>query len=191
MSSTHIDSIVNKVTEELQDLRVSSNKISSDRQKLQSNAERLQRRINANNLKLERIEQCKSRLEAKREAVNRLNNSTVRDSHGEHIKIEDMVEIVNAYTSFKTTFLKSKRVRESLRRGESVTGYDSDKLREVTGIRRSYHRGTNVDMVHFITDSGFETWRISKNLLVCNGERGSLTDEAGTGEDHLFESRTD
>ena len=64
-------------------------------------------------------------------------------------------------------------------------GYNSDKFGEVTKIER----GARIDTVFFTTNSGFTTWRASKNLTIYHGERGDINAEAGVDNEYFFESR--
>jgi len=106
----------------------------------------------------------------------------VLDRNGIKIEIDSTMEVVNAYTRFREDFPKSKQSRRSLIRGDSVVGYNIDNFGQVTFLERTFHRGKLINKVHFIVDPGFITWRISKSLVIYDGERGCVnikTEEEG------------
>ena len=108
-----------------------------------------------------------------------------RDKAGRAIEIGAMVVIANDFTSFSTNppkYKTSRAIREPRRRGSGVKYYDSEKFSTVAYIEKNGHRNSKV---HFITDSGFETWQKPNNLLVYNGEGGNLNNE---GADVFYET---
>ena len=80
-----------------------------------------------------------------------------------------------------------KAVRRPIIRGTDVTGYDSDKFGTVEYLQRRNISSTLINRVHFITDSGYQTWRNSTNLKVYNGERGNIGETIG---EEFYESRS-
>lgn len=104
------------------------------------------------------------------------------DTNGIVVKVGDTIEIKNGYTNFSTRFPKSRQLREPVERGSFVVGYHPDKFSKVTRLKRTERRGKQIYKVHFVTDSGFETWRIARNLSVYDGERGCINDESGAGK---------
>ena len=55
-----------------------------------------------------------------------------------------------------------------------MIGYDSDKFGTVEYIQRIKILSRNYYKVYFITDSGYQTWKASKNLSKYNEERGCI-----------------
>jgi len=99
-----------------------------------------------------------NKLEAKRERIRKIDrDKPFLDLNGTMVNIGDTIEIKNGYTNFSTNLPKSKRIRRVLERGSLVAGYYTDQFGEVTRLERTRHRRKNIDKVHFIIDSGFET----------------------------------
>lgn len=94
------------------------------------------------------------------------------------------VKIINRYTRSSSRSPKLKQSQEPKQRGVNVQGYDSDKFGTVIYLQSSEHK------VHFITDPGFETLRLSTNLAFYDRERGDLDNETGAREDSFHESRS-
>ena len=98
----------------------------------------------------------------------------VLNRNGIEIEIDSTMEVENAHTRFSRDFPKAKQSRISLIRGNSLIGYDIDKFGQVIFLERTFYRGKLINKVHFIVDPGFVTWRISKNLVIYDGERGCV-----------------
>ena len=105
------------------------------------------------------------------------------DSAGAKIKIGILIKIINKYTNFSTKLPKPRGFRKPIVRGTSVAGYDPDKFGTVEYIQRT----DNSYKVYFITDSGYQTWRAPTNLLIYNGERGSIDE---TTEESFHDTRS-
>ena len=95
------------------------------------------------------------------------------------LQIGDTIEIKNGYNNFSTSFPTSKRARSPKYRGLLVVEYHSDIFDNVTHLKQTEYRGRQISKVRFITESGFDTWRISNNITVYDGERGSINNKPG------------
>ena len=106
------------------------------------------------------------------------------DSAGAKIEIGILIEITNKYTNFSTKLPRTRGFRKPIVRGAYVAGYDPDKLGTVEYIQRT----ENSYKVYFITDTGYQTWRAPTNLLIYNGERGSIDE---TTEESFHNTRSE
>lgn len=131
---------------------------------------------------MKKIKQKREILERKREAVKKSGKHTVKDKYGRAILIGGIVKITNKYTRFSVT-PTSKLPRNKTFREQRFVGYDCDKFGRVTDVIRISHNEGRVDKICFITDSGFETWRIAHNLRTHDGKvRSDGIDQAGARE---------
>ena len=106
-------------------------------------------------------------LRFKQERTRNVKSVPILDRGGNNIEISNTVEIINAYTNFSRDFPRIKQSRTLTIRGDLVIGYDIDKFRQITFLQKNSHSGRLINKVHFVTDSEFETWRVSKNLKKC------------------------
>jgi len=102
----------------------------------------------------------------KRERARVVQNEPVLDRNGVEITIDCTIEVINGYTKFSKTLPNSRQLRGQLFRGQYIQNYDIGRFGKFTYIQRTGYLGKSVIKVHFVTDSGFETWRIAKNVEV-------------------------
>ena len=139
----------------------------------------MQQGIESDQNKIIEIQLRIRQLKTKRSDAKFVELPPVTDCNGANIKIRALVKIVNTYTCFSTKHPKPRGSRKPLIRGGNVEGYDSDKFGTVEYVQRTGHCRERFDKVHFITDSGFQTWRAASNLSVYNGERGNVNKPNG------------
>ena len=87
----------------------------------------------------------------------------------EVLKPRDVVEIKNLYTKF-STWHKVKAIENSIKRNRNVRNYHKDKFGVVIATEKSTYAGRPFTKVHFITDSGKETWRKREYLKMHHGK---------------------
>ena len=109
----------------------------------------------------------------------------MRDRNSVEINIDCTIKVINGYNKFSKTLSNSRQSRGQLFRGQYIQNYDIDRFDQVTYIQRSGHLGKSAIKVHFIMDSGFETWRIAKNVAVYAAKNVTAYD----GEEWFFNSR--
>jgi len=190
MSETNANDDVGKISEKLKRLAVDCNRSTSELHEKKVRAEKLRHGIDQGQSKLSEIQQMICVLKSKRGKLTFTEPPPVLDKNELIIKLGTTVEIVNWYTCFSSRFPKLKQSQEPKQRGANVQEYDSEKIGTVAYLQRSGYCWNSVNKVHFITDSGFETWQLSTNLAVYNAERGDLDNKAGTREDSFHESRS-
>ena len=178
MSNSDANGELEKITSRLEKLAIDSS-VSAQRLRTKKvEADKLRRDIEREKDELAEIQQRIQALKCTRDKVIAANETpTARDGAGRVISVGETVLIANRYTNFSTQFPRYKACREPRERGASVQYYDIDKFGIVTSIQRTGRTNGPANKIHFVTDSGFETWRKPKNLLVYNGEGGDLVDE--------------
>jgi len=176
---TYTNDLINEISQKLQDINLRLERTASELIEKKFEVERFQR-------KLRRIDHDIRQLKMETECVRVIGRALILDKNDNVINVDSTVEIANNYTKFSISSTKSIQSRKLLDRGLSGAGYDIDRFGEVTHIQRT----RRINKVHFITDSGFETWRIHNNLIVYDGERGDINNETRAGKDRFYKSRT-
>ena len=177
------------ITKELKKLRLSCGDSANNLHEKRVEAEKLRRGIEEGESELAQIQERIRILNSERNRLASISPPPVLDRNGVVIKIGTTVEITNRHTNFSSGSRRFRQSRKALERGEYVVGYHSDTFGTVLHIQITGQQDNPINKVHFVTDSGFDTWRISSNLAVYNGERGSI-DEIGSGQESFYEARS-
>ena len=111
---------------------------------------------------------------ARRRDITRLRHHPVRNKIRIDARIGDTIEITNLYTAFSLR-KQTRNATDTTNIHRDITNYDRDKFGIVSQVSRGKHQGEIIDKVHFITDSGKETWRGSNNVIVHHGQRGIIS----------------
>ena len=178
-----------EITTELEKLRLSCSKSANKLPDKKVKAEKLRCGIEQGESELGGIQRRIRVLKVKRDKITFTKPPPVLDRDRTAMEIGDTVEIKNQYTSFSSKFPMSRQSKIALERGAYVESYDVDKFDTVAYHQRAGHRWSFINKAHFVTDSGFDTWRISTNLSKYNGERGDIN-KVGSGEESFHESRS-
>ena len=154
----YTESIVNKLTEDIEQLILKSKEIEHD--------------IEIKKLELDNTRLKREQLESRIKKLRSENRVLSTDRYGSHIRIGDTIEIANKHTNF-SEWHSVKSIHNS-RRGatRNIVDYDLDKFGVLYDIQ-PFDNGVSVGTkVLFTTDSGKDTWRSSKKIIIHHGERG-------------------
>ena len=173
-----------KLTRALEKLTLTCSSRAIELKEKRTKANYLQRSIDSDQAELIDLQRQLRLLKVQRDSTKFIDPPPVLDSAGAKIKIGILIEIINKYTNFSTKLPKPRGFRKPIIRGTSVAGYDPDKFGTVEYIQRT----DNSYKVYFITDSGYQTWRAPTNLLIYNGERGSIDE---TTEESFHDTRSE
>ena len=129
------------------------------------------------------VEDQLSRYTKEKERIRRVNKSHSTNNECKETRVGDVIEILNTYTRF-STWTKIKSIENTVKLRRKLPNYNKDKFGVVTNVETGTYAGQQFNKVHFITDSGKETWRKQEYVKVHHGERGVVAHSRQRGWRH-------